>query len=245
MEVKAALVYQISESSGHASVQAKRAIKGRRRATRTGGERIRSLRKDRGSRKKERSDQSRRNDRRPVISRASTRRQVPRAPSLELAIQRSTNVTVSNSTSNETSQRRFLKKSVYIYIYLYAFVQRRSAQRRTNGENGCVKGPRRRGRKARLNRDEEGFFVGWRNGAKDFGWVVVGFGTRERGGREKERASGWINVKAYDPNKRIISEIYRAASRVVNSARSGELGRKRRKVIIKRRKGEQVPRVPR
>lgn len=74
---------------------------------------------------------------------------------------------------------------------------------------------------------------------------MVGFGTRERGGREKERASGWINVKAYDPNKRIISEIYRAASRVVNSTRSGELGRKRRKVIIKRRKGEQVPRVPR
>ena len=62
--------------------------------------------------------------------------------------------------------------------------------------------------------------VGWRNGAKDFGWVAVAFGTRERGGREKERASGWINVKAYDPNKRIISEIYRAASRVVNSARS-------------------------
>lgn len=229
-------------------MQAKRAIKGRRRATRTGGERIRSLRKDRGSRKKERSDQSRRNDRRPVISRASTRRQVPRAPSLELAIQRSTNVTVSNSTSSRTKRANesfFKKKSIYIYIYLYAFVQRRSAQRRTNGENGCVKGPRRRGRKARLNRDEEGFFVGWRNGAKDFGWVVVGFGTRERGGREKERASGWINVKAYDPNKRIISEIYRAASRVVNSARSGELGRKRRKVIIKRRKGEQVPRVPR
>lgn len=31
-------------------------IKGRRRATRTGGERIRSLRKDRGPRKKERSE---------------------------------------------------------------------------------------------------------------------------------------------------------------------------------------------
>lgn len=127
MEVKAALVYQISESSGHASVQAKRAIKGRRRATRTGGERIRSLRKDRGSRKKERSDQSRRNDRRPVISRASTRRQVPRAPSLELAIQRSTNVTVSNSTSNETSQRRFLKKR---YIYIYIFTRLSSEDRR-------------------------------------------------------------------------------------------------------------------
>lgn len=50
---------------------------------------------------------------------------------------------------------------------------------------------------ARLNRDEERFLVGWRNGAKDFGWVAVAFGTRERGGREKERASGWINVKAY------------------------------------------------
>ena len=62
--------------------------KGGGRVTRTGGEGIRSLREDRGSRKKERkrgpkarSDQSRRNDRRPVISRASTRRQVPRAPS--------------------------------------------------------------------------------------------------------------------------------------------------------------------
>lgn len=98
---------------------------------------------------------------------------------------------------------------------------------------------------ARLNRDEERFLVGWRNGAKDFGWVAVAFGTRERGGREKERASGWINVKAYDPNKRIISEIYRAASRVVNSARSRESWRKRRKVIIKRGKGGQEPRVSR
>lgn len=86
------------------------------RVTRTGGEGIRSLRKDRGSRKKERkrgpkarSDQSRRNDRRPVISRASTRRQVPRPPRVA-----STNVTVSwilrfDFESNES----FFQKDIY------------------------------------------------------------------------------------------------------------------------------------
>lgn len=36
----------------------------------------------------------------------------------------------------------------------------------------------------------------------------------------RQTASRWINVKAHDPNKRIISEIYCAASRVVNSART-------------------------
>lgn len=90
--------------------------KGGGRVTRTGGEGIRSLRKDRGSRKKERkrgpkarSDQSRRNDRRPVISRASTRRQVPRPPRVA-----STNVTVSwilrfDFESNES----FFQKDIY------------------------------------------------------------------------------------------------------------------------------------
>lgn len=34
----------------------------------------------------------------------------------------------------------------------------------------------------------------------------------------RQTASRWINVKAHDPNKRIISEIYCAASRVVNFA---------------------------
>lgn len=34
----------------------------------------------------------------------------------------------------------------------------------------------------------------------------------------RQTASRWINVKAHDPNKRIISEIYCAASRVVKSA---------------------------
>lgn len=90
--------------------------KGGGRVTRTGGEGIRSLREDRGSRKKERkrgpkarSDQSRRNDRRPVISRASTRRQVPRPPRVA-----STNVTVSwilrfDFESNES----FFQKDIY------------------------------------------------------------------------------------------------------------------------------------
>lgn len=90
--------------------------KGGGRVTRTGGEGIRSLRKDRGSRKKERkrgpkarSDQSRRNDRRPVISRASTQRQVPRPPRVA-----STNVTVSwilrfDFESNES----FFQKDIY------------------------------------------------------------------------------------------------------------------------------------
>jgi len=36
----------------------------------------------------------------------------------------------------------------------------------------------------------------------------------------RQTTSRWINVKAHDPNKRIISEIYCAASRVVNSART-------------------------
>lgn len=71
----------------------------------------------------------------------------------------------------------------------------------------------------------------------------------------RETASRWINVKAYDPNKRIISKIYCAASRVVNSARA-VLSRKRRKVREGRRwreenerkrakeRSRRVPRVP-
>lgn len=74
---------------------------------------------------------------------------------------------------------------------------------------------------ARLNRDEDFSSVDETAQRILGGSWSLSERAKEAAAR-KERASGRINVKAYDPNKRIIPEIYRAASRVVNSARSRE-----------------------